>query len=176
MRDLLVCLNETGARPGEIYQLEASMYDERIEAIVPERHKNERHGRTRIIYVTDRLKEVLVRLRERYTTGRLLRNRVGEPWTDKTVDMWFLRTRKRLGLGKVTPYMYRHKLATEWLLKGGSPAYLSQLQGTGLANIENHYGHLDMFGEVLRQKVRELKGEAGGPGTGLGSGAAAGAA
>jgi site-specific recombinase XerD len=91
---------------------------------------------------------------------------VGEPWTDRTVDTWFQRARKKLSLGNVTPYMYRHKFATEWLLKGGNVAYLSQLQGTGVANIEKHYGHLDMFEDALRQKLREFKGEAAAPGTG----------
>jgi hypothetical protein len=73
----------------------------------------------------------------------------------------FIRLRRRLGLGRVSAYSYRHKFATEFLLKGGSMAYVAELQGNSVAMIEHHYGHLREHGTELRNALLAFRASAG---------------
>jgi integrase len=151
LKDFILAMHETGARPGEVAKVTAADFHPDIGAWVLSDHKTERLGRKRVIYLTPRLVDLTRHLAEKYPAGPLFRNRCGRPWSLKTLDMAFLRLRKQLGLKRVSPYSYRHLFATEFLLKGGSMAVLAELLGDTVAMIEHHYGHLREHGQQLRQ-------------------------
>jgi integrase len=151
LHEFLMALYETGARPGEVSKVTAADFNPAIGAWVLSDHKTDRLGRKRVIYLTPRLIELTGRLAVKYPAGPLFRNRWGRPWKMKTLDTAFQRLRNRLGLGRVSPYSYRHLFATEFLLKGGSMAVLAELLGDTVAVIEHHYGHLREHGQQLRQ-------------------------
>jgi integrase len=163
-RDLLIALNDTGARPGAVYAVEAHHLQDLgggVFAWVGTEVKRERHEFAPVIYLTPRLVEMHHRLAALHPTGPIFRNRYGKPWRDSTVAEWFKGQRERLGLGPcVCPYSYRHKFATEWLLAGKPIAYLAELQNTSVRMIEHHYGHLREHGPQLHQSLLEFRGGA----------------
>jgi integrase len=158
LRDFLLAMHGTGARPGEVAKVTAADFNPAVAAWVLADHKTERLGRKRVIYLTPGLVELTQRLAAKYPEGPLFRNRCGRPWALKTLDTAFQRLRRRLGLGAVSPYSYRHLFATEFLLKGGSMAVLAELLGDTVAMIEHHYGHLRENGRQLRQFLIDFRG------------------
>lgn len=156
-RDTLLALNDTGARPGEVISVKASDYRAEKKAWILTDHKLDRYGKTRVIYLTDRLVELTERLIKERPSGKLFRNCRGKPWRLKTLVSFFIRLRKQLGLNAISPYAYRHKFATEFLLTGGSIAMLAELMGNSVAVIQKHYGHLCDHGERLRQRLVEFR-------------------
>jgi integrase len=157
LEDFLLALHDTGARPGEVAKVTAADFNPAIGGWVLSDHKTERLGRKRVVYLTPQLVEMTKQLATLYPTGPLFRNRCGRPWTLKTLDTAFQRLRRRLGLGKVSPYSYRHLFATEFLLAGGSMAVLAELLGDTVAMIEHHYGHLREHGQQLRQHLIDFR-------------------
>jgi integrase len=161
LKDFLLAMYDTGARPGEVARVTAADFNPDIGAWVLAEHKTERLGRKRVIYLTPRLAGLTEQLAAKYPAGPLFRNRCGRPWRLKTLDMAFQRLRRRLKLGKVSPYSYRHFFATQFLLKGGSMAVLAELLGDTVAMIEHHYGHLREHGRQLRQFLMDFRQEGG---------------
>jgi integrase len=158
-RDFLIAMNDTGARPGEIAQVTATDFNEELKAWVLVKHKTERTGKKRVIYVTDRVVRILRRLGNEHPEGPVFRNRAGRPWTTGTLAKQFSRIREELGLGAVTPYAIRHKFATEYLLSGGTFGYLKELMGSTIAVLEHHYGHLNEHSGAIRSKLLQFRGE-----------------
>jgi integrase len=117
-RDFLVALNDTGARPGAIATVTAADFRPDLGAWVlgdlPGRKKKKL-----TVYLTPQMMELSARLGEQHPTGPLFRNRHGRPWNTSTIGSQFGRLRKKLGLGPISAYSYRHKFATEFLLHGG---------------------------------------------------------
>ena len=161
MADLLLALNDTGARPGAIYRVTAGDLKDMGQGVwawVGTEVKRERHGMPGVIYLTPRLVDIHTRLAKQWPSGPIFRNRSGKPWNDSAVEVWFGRQRKLLGLNpKICPYSYRHKFATEWLLAGKPLAYLAELQNTSVRMIEHHYGHLREHGPQLYQSLLEFR-------------------
>lgn len=157
LRAFLTALHDTGARPGEVARVTAADFNPAIGAWVLSDHKTERLGRKRIVYLTPGLVETTIQLAALRPAGPLYRNRCGRPWSPKTLDTAFQRLRRRLGLGQVSPYSYRHLFATEFLLAGGSMAILAELMGDTVAMIEHHYGHLREHGQQLRQHLIDFR-------------------
>jgi len=149
LSDLLTALWETGARPNEVFRVEAAHYRKDIGAWVFEDHKTARKtGKRRVVYLTERMVEMSENLAMERPTGPLFRNTRGRPWRLGTVAAQFQRFRKLGLIGKATVYSLRHRFATDFLLAGGSLAYLAQLQGNTVAMIEKHYGHLAEHGQA----------------------------
>jgi integrase len=153
---LLRLLEHTGARPGELYNASADKWDRGLGAFVykaddePEKqgrftHKTARKGKDRLVFVSDpALREVIEFLCGKHPEGPILRNAVGEPWTDGAVHWRFGELKKRFGLRReVTPYSYRHTSITNMLVDGQPPALVAEVHGTSLQMIQRHYGHLD---------------------------------
>jgi integrase len=162
-KDVLLALAETGARPHELFALTARDYNAGRATLGTEAGKNRRFeesGRApRTLYVTDRLRPVIVRLSATHPTGPLFRNRVGAPWTAKTLGAWFKRTREELGVtGSVVPYSLRHFFCQRWLLNGGSVARLATIMDTSVRVIERHYSHLALEDRNFLKDIERLVG------------------
>jgi len=91
---LLRLLHHTGARPGELLNATAADWNGQLGAFVypatdePEKEegftrKTARKGKDRTIFVSDpELKQIIVRLCQKYPSGSILRNLYGRPWSD----------------------------------------------------------------------------------------------
>jgi integrase len=73
-------------------------------------------------------------------------------------DNWFFKTRRRLGLGKLIPYGYRHGLATDALANGVPDAQVAELLGhSGTAMLHKHYSHLTARTQVLQAALGRVR-------------------
>jgi integrase len=156
-RDVLIVLQETGARPQEIRAVEAKHVDaeQQVWIFPPSEHKTGgKTGRARVIYLTPRAWKITKRLLSKTKTGPLFRNSRGQPWTQSAIRCCFRRLRKRLD-GLVPPdlcaYVFRHTFATDALERGVDPITLAELMGhrdpTMVSRVYQH----------LNQKVDHLK-------------------
>lgn len=155
-KPVLLALHDTGARPNEILQLTAQMYDPHLHAFLPDKLKVKKKHRT--IYLTPVLEEVALSLIFRYPTGPLFCNKYGNPMELSGLQCWFRKKRKLLGLGPVTPYLYRHKFCTDFLLKGGSMVVLASLVGSSVPTLLKHYSHVGEHSQELLEHVRRFRG------------------
>jgi integrase len=153
---VLRLLEHTGARPGEIYNATADSWNQELGAFVyhampePEKHegfthKTARKGKDRLIFISDReLRGVVELLCQKHPSGPILRNIVGQPWTDNAIWWRFDNLKEKLGLNrKITPYSYRHTSITNMILAGHPWGLIAEAHGTSLQMLQRHYSHLD---------------------------------
>lgn len=169
MRQIMVALENTGARPGELLAAEAKYWDADKQALVylanarrkkgSFRHKAAKH-KDRIIYFNGEALEMMQQLMRRHPKGPLFRRRDGTPYTLKTVQRYFHRFRTRPGveMPELTAYSYRHTFATRWLLAGRSIEILAELLGNTPQVIRKHYAHLCGDWRAIRQQLEDFKG------------------
>jgi integrase len=96
-RDLLELSWETGARVQELRKIEARFLDLPTSRVVfpPKQAKGKKYHR--VIYLTDRAKEILARLAQARPTGELLVNSEGNQWTKDAINCAFCRLQLALG-------------------------------------------------------------------------------
>ncbi len=176
LRRILVCLEATGARPGELIHATAADFDARLGAFVYHaddkrldkefRHKTAGKGKSRIIFLTGEALEIVTQLAEErpkgvlFLTGkgRRLHKHLGRAgWSLNTLTQRFRDLRKKLGLPKLTPYSYRHTFATAWLEQGKSIDILAELLGNSAAVLRHHYSHLLANTENLRRQIEGFR-------------------
>lgn len=175
-RDFWTVLEATGARPGEIAAITAADFDPKYSAIVYKakprtgyKHKNARHGKTRIIYLTGEALEVVKRRMVNHPVGPIFgasplhRNipRPGEklkPWNAQRVTDHASKVRQRTGI-KFMAYAYRHTFATRWLLANRSVEKLAVLIGSSPKVIHQHYSHLLGRQKELREELEAFQAE-----------------
>lgn len=96
-RDVLTFAWESGARPQEIFALEARHTDfSRDRCVFPEKESKGKRKK-RIIYLAPNAKKILEKLVHLYPTGKLFRNADGEPWHRNNVICRFGRLQIELG-------------------------------------------------------------------------------
>lgn len=166
MRQFIVALENTGARPGELVNATAKDWDDALGAIVyygddrrrqdEFRHKTARH-KDRVIYFTGAALEMMRALVKAHPGGRLFRSSRGGAYGDKSIASCFRALRDRLGMPKLTAYSYRHSFATNWLLAGRSIEVLAELLGNTPATIRKHYEHLCSDRQAIRRHVEEFR-------------------
>jgi len=166
-RGLVVCLENTGARPGELLAASAAAWDDRQGALVYHedatrgagefRHKGAGRGKTRVILFTGEALALVRGLVALYPTGPLFRTRRGKPISLRAVNKRFERTGQRCGIPGLTAYCYRHTLATRWLLAGRSVDQLAALLGNTPAVLREHYSHLLADVPSLRSELEDFR-------------------
>ena len=141
-RDLLVLAWETGARPQELFRLEARHADlENARWLFPKTEsKGKRHSRT--IYLSDTALEITKRLLAQRRSGPILRNARGEPWCAMSVNCRFERLKKWIGK-KVCLYQWRHGFAHRMLSRQVDSLVVATLMGhVDTTMLSSVYGHL----------------------------------
>jgi integrase len=140
LRDLIEAAALTGARPGELVNARVSAFDARSGHLAVS-------GKTgpRKIPLSNQACALFTRLsKSKLPQAFLLTRENGECWKhpkDWARPMKEAVARAGLPAGTVL-YSLRHSAITEWLLGGMSVFEVSQLVGTSLAMIQDHYGHL----------------------------------
>jgi integrase len=112
LRDVLVCLEGTGARPGELIHATAQDWNEAEGALVhyPDStrqagefaHKTSR-DKERVILFTGKALETMRRLVRQHPTGPLFRTRSGNAWTNTTLWGQVAEIRDAVGNPHITP-------------------------------------------------------------------------
>jgi integrase len=152
LKDLLLVLRHTGARPSEVIKATAKNLNPRSRSLVFSEHKTQRKVRVRRPVALDQAAyEAVSRLATEHPEGPLFRTVRGRPWTANRLaqELWKLRNKLKLK-GKVTPYGFRHTWATEALSAGHSDATVAAALGhTSTATLHEHYNHLvDKMGRI----------------------------
>jgi integrase len=154
--EFIFFLEQTGCRPfSEAGKVTAEMIDFAAGTIIFKKHKNARKGKTRVIYMTERLKEILQRRCEKHPSGPLFRTRHGFPFTGPNTVQRIRRIEKRLGIPRFSLYAYRHSYITDCLAKGMSASIVAELVGNTARTIERYYQHLDQKKDVLRDAAKK---------------------
>lgn len=171
LRPIVVCLEATGCRPGELVDATAAHFDPARNALVykakKKEHKTSRTGKDRVILLTGEALKIVRELVGKYPTGPLFRTRcpkqVGEHagqcwgWDVDELSATFRGLRRRVGCPKLTAMSYRHTFATNWLLSGKSVDILAQLMGNSPMVIRQHYAHLLNQSDELRRQLEEFR-------------------
>ena len=149
---LIIALEATGARPGELAAATAAEWNEELQAIAyvgddrrrqdEFRHKTARLDKDRVIFFTGAALRTIRELIALHPTGQLFRNRRGLPWTGTAICCAFMGLRDKVGMPDLIAYSYRHTLATNWLKAGRSVDVLAELLGNSPETIRRHYAHL----------------------------------
>jgi len=167
-RHLLMALENTGARTGELMGAEARDWDDKLGAIVYRgddkrreddfRHKTAYTDRDRVIYFTGEALEMVRGLVKRYPTGPLFRNHRGHRWTQSMVNNRLKRLRETLHLPYLIATGYRHTLATRWLESGRSVDLLAEIMGNTPQAIRNYYRHINPQAPAVQAALQDFRG------------------
>jgi len=151
MKRVLVALENSGCRPGELVGATAAAWDDANGALVyhPDetrgeddfRHKNAGKQKGRAILFTGEALTMMRELVRLHPTGPLFRSRTGGRLQVKMMCQCVENLRDRVGNPRLTPYSYRHTFATNWVLAGKPIEVLATLLGNSVAVIEQYYAH-----------------------------------
>jgi integrase len=161
LKDVLLTLHDTGARPCEVLTVEARQFDPAGAVWVLDRHKTAHvTGRPRVVFLTPAVVEVCTRLAKRYSTGPLFRTAWGRQFPPGYYLARLVReVARRAGVSGVTPYSLRHTFATDALAAGVPDAQVAELLGhTGTAMLHRHYAHLTGKARVMRAALGQVRG------------------
>jgi integrase len=98
--DLVEAAWATGARPQELFTVEASFFDERNSRWVFPVKLSKGKRVQRVVYLSEPMVEMTRRLAARWKEGPLFRNSEGMPWCQSSVKCRFQRLRVAMGLKK----------------------------------------------------------------------------
>jgi integrase len=157
-RDALLTLWATGCRPGELCRLEARHLDTASSSFVLHEHKTDETGKPRVILLPPATLTLCRELAARHPAGPLFRNCRGEPLTPDRLRGWVFEARRRLRLGRLTPYGYRHTFATDALAGGVPDAQVAGLLGhANTTMLHRHYSHLTARARALREALGRVR-------------------
>lgn len=157
-RDFLILMKETGCRPGEIRGAELQDFDKQERRIVFKRIDSKGQKYNRVVYLNDTAFKVFLKWSLRITTGKIMRNTEGEPWSKSAINsrVQRLKTAKNLGF-LLTPYAFRHTFATEGLKSGVDAITVAELMGhRDLTMVARVYGHLANAKDHLRESLEQI--------------------
>jgi integrase len=141
-RRLLLALEWTLCRPGELVQLKWDhIHWEQNVALLAD-HKTKRNGKPRIVPLIPKVKRLLKWQHRRRTSPFCFLNSMGQPWTVNVVNQRMARIRVRCGLAGVCSYTIRHRAATNSVLRTGDLKMTSLLLGHTSTATTERYTHL----------------------------------
>lgn len=152
-RDLLILSWDLGGRPQEIKGLEARHvdFDKRV-CILPTQEEKKKRAPRVIFITTDRALQILQRCCEQYPAGKILRNRLGNPWTASAVKIRFRNLQEKLGK-RYCQYMLRHTWITRALAGGMDSHKVAKASGhSSTAMLDKVYSHVaEDYGHMLSE-------------------------
>ncbi|HEX4610981.1 MAG TPA: site-specific integrase [Urbifossiella sp.] len=159
LRDLLLALYLSGARPKEVRELTWDKVGE-DRWTLPEHKTAKKTGKPRVIFLPKELIELMGRLRAERQTGHVFLNTEGQPWTMDALRQQVARIRAKLGMSKdVTAYLCRHGFGTRAILSGVDGQTLAELMGhTSQEMISKVYVHLADQHQHLKDAVNKING------------------
>ena len=141
-RRLLLALDWTMCRPGEIARLKwEHIHWKHDVAILPD-HKTKRTGKPKIIALVPKMKRLLEWLKANSHSEFCFLNRSGRQWTVRSINERMGFVRERSGVEGVMPYTIRHRAATNAILRTGDLKMTSLLLGHKSSATTERYTHL----------------------------------
>jgi integrase len=174
-RDFVFAMLDTGCRPSEITGVTAGHVSRDGTRWVLDKHKTDREGEARVVYLSPAMQELTARLVLLYSEGPLFRSTrrfegVRRPWTRNGIRCRFKRLREKVrtlreeepdaekrkkipDLTGLTSYVLRHTFTTRALTPHGlSVPVVSALLGhKSMKMVDEHYNHTDQATDVLRE-------------------------
>jgi integrase len=148
--DFLHALELTGARPfSELATLTADSIDWKTNTIPFVVHKNQTKGKTRTIYITPALTDLLKRKCKEHPIGPLFRNRNSNAWTSHDATRRLHNVTEKLQLERATIYAFRHAYCTDALARGMNANMLAELVGNSPVTLARTYDHLHKRRDVM---------------------------
>lgn len=169
LADVLAFLQATGCRPITLCRLERKHYLADARVFRLEEHKTaEKTGTVLLVPVPDAVADLVAGLCLKHPEGPLWRTTQGKRWTPYQISRSLLRLQRKLERkGRwpgphVTPYHYRHTLATVCLEEGMTDADVAAVLGhKGVAMVHRHYGHVESrMGKVVDRLSKVVNGRA----------------
>lgn len=148
-RDLVVFLWETGARVQELRRIEAKHFQAAARRVVlpPSEDKT---GHYRVIYLTEKAQEIVVRLAQEHPECPIFRNRRGKPWTSNAIRCRF----RKYGVEGLCGTTLRHSFCQRMLTSGVDSLTVSVLMGhRDLTMVASTYSHLARDAGFLQQQL-----------------------
>jgi len=141
-KEFLTFMLDSGARVQEMFKIEARHLDGR--QITFEIKNSKGKKRSRVIWLPDTAFKIVAALAKKYSTGKLFRNRKGNPWNKNSVRCRFRRLKTLLSEPKLTATTLRHSYAHNRLISGQDPMYVSKLMGhVDGRMLATRYGHIE---------------------------------
>jgi len=167
LRNIILALDNTGARPGELINAKVSDFDSKLRAIVyyaddcrredEFAHKNSGRQKTRFIIFSGEVLELVRRLaRSKGPDEFLFPTRKGKQYSGHNLDHCIKRIGERAGIPWLVPYTYRHTFATNWLREGKGVEKLAVLLGNSPQTIQRHYNHLLHLAPALWPELEDF--------------------
>ena len=169
MRNLIIALEATGARPGELINAKTTDWNDRDGAIVyfkdDRRREDEFQHKTagykdRVIIFPEGQALDLVRelVRSAKPGSYIFPSPHGKKYLISSVGNYFRHVlRPRLNMPHLTPYSFRHTFATRWLLVNPDIYTLAEQLGNTPTTIERHYAHLCRDRNTIRAKLEQVR-------------------
>jgi integrase len=155
LRDFLTVLSQTGARPiSEVGRLEAPMVDFGSGTVTFDKHKNQKKGKGRTVYLTPGATAVLRKLALARPEGPLFLSGAGNPWIRQTCNAQIQRACRKAGVPVYSSYDVRHSWATHALANGLTSDIVAELMGNTPAVVAKYYSHLNQKAEALKEAAR----------------------
>jgi len=162
IRDILILLDATGARPSEILRVTAADYYRDARVFVLHEHKTCGTLLKRIIHLPPIAIAIVERLVTEYPTGVLFRTRYKQAYTSsKEIGTTIRMARKRLGLPKgIVLYGLRHGFATDLLASGEPGLVVAALLGHKTTRVlEMNYAHINENVKLLKDALARTRGK-----------------
>lgn len=164
LREILIFIFFTGARPSEVSDLRWKEVDLSKGIATLTKHKSSRTQRNplpRRIFLTPPIVRLLQKIFERGDNEEFVFvNTQKRPWARNSVQQNVKRVRERLGLPKdLSLYCLRHLFGTQASIRGVELATLSQLMGHTSTRMTEHYLHLGAELAHLRTAMHKATGQ-----------------
>jgi integrase len=163
--DFLLAMELSGARPfSELSWLTADKISWKSRTITIENHKNLKKNKTRTIYLSAPLADLLRRKCKERPTGLLFRNRLGGRWQSHDAGRRLDYAAEKLGLNpageeKIVSYSFRHSYCTDALAAGLNVCQLGELVGNSPQTLSRHYDHLSRRRDVMINAAELVAGK-----------------
>lgn len=144
---LILLLLDTGMRINEACSLKFEDLDTK-QSFIFVQAENEKTRRGRIVPVDRKLMSQLIELYEESCsyfgeTEFIFMNAYGEPYNTRTFRKRLERLRKKVGVRKATPHMFRHTFIRDYLLNGGDLFTLQKIVGHSDIQTTKKYVQVD---------------------------------
>jgi integrase len=136
--DIVILLLDTGARQGEICLLEWEKIDLEKRTIVLWRPKVRNES---VLYMSDRVYEVLVRRHQARTTKFVFNDKTGQ--ARKTIANTFRNAYRRAGIEGCTAHTLRHTHATRLIQNGMNLYEVKEILGHADIQTTMRYAHIE---------------------------------
>jgi integrase len=154
-RDLLIASWDSGARPHELFVVEARHLnvEHAVWIFPPEEAKGKKHWR--VVHLSERLLEISKRLAAKHPEGPIFRNIDGVAWTANAVNSRFERLKHKLGK-RYNTYAFRHSFGTQLLESGVDALTVSRLLGhRDLGMLQKHYAHIEKNNQFMKEQLKK---------------------